>query len=369
MSVADRLRHARSKLNLTLNTVEERTGIGVSTLSDYENGKREPKLSQLKQLADVYKRSVAFFMEEGEPASDVVLWRQKPTSPQAEEVERSLIRLAEQYHNLEVWCEDLEELELPLSAGSSEGFGYANAEKLAHDFRNKYSLGDRPGQSLLRVLEEVCKVKVFHLAFEPSGSAACTYSDQYGAVVLLNSENVRWRRNFALAHELFHLLTWRVFRTAANADGAVASDREEKLATCFARNLLIPAEALRIAIDARLNDRKTLSFADLFEVARQFDVSVDAILWQMKFVYRTSEELTQQAIDQVRSQMRFWDDRERDTAPTRPLRFRALARQALSAGRLSTGRYAEYLGISRREAIQAVEQDACENAEVEVVNT
>jgi Zn-dependent peptidase ImmA (M78 family) len=356
-------------MNLTLESVEERSGIGVSTLSDYENGKREPKLSQLKQLADIYRRSIAFFLEEGNPVPEVVLWRQRPTSPQVEELERDLIKLTEQYHNLEVWSDDLEELDLPFSTGNPYEFGYPKAEKLAHDFRNKYSLGDRPGQSLLRVLEEVCKVKVFHLRFEPSGSAACTYSDKYGAAILLNSDNVHWRRNFDLAHEVFHLLTWQVFRTEANSSGEVASDREEKLATCFARNLLIPAEALRVAIDARLNDRKTLSFSDLFEVARQFDVSVEAILWQIGFVYKTPKEHTQQAVDQLRGQMSFWDNRERDTAPTRPLRFRALARQALSAGRLSTGRYAEYLGISRREAMQAVEQDACENAEVEVINS
>lgn len=369
MAIADRLRYSRQTMNLTLEAVEERTSIGVSTLSDFENGKREPKLSQLKQLADFYRRSTAFFLEEGEPAPDVVLWRQRPTSPQVEVLERDLIKLAEQYHNLEVWCDDVKEFELPITSGRKEDFGYPKAEKLAHDFRNKYSLGDRPGQSLLRVLEEVCKVKVFHLAFVPSGSAACTLSDKYGAAILLNSDNVRWRRNFDLAHELFHLLTWQVFRGTPSARGEVASDAEEKFATCFARNLLIPAETLRIAIDARLNERKTLSFSDLFEVARQFDVSVEAILWQIGFVYKVPKEHTQQAVDQLRGQMSFWDNRERDTAPTRPLRFRALARQALSAGRLSTGRYAEYLGISRREAMQAVEQDACENAEVEVINS
>ena len=33
---------------------------------------------------------------------------------------------------------------------------------------------------------------------------------------------------------------------------------------------------------------------------------------------------------------------------------------------ISAGRYAEYLGISRREAMQVVEQDADDDAEVEV---
>jgi predicted HTH domain antitoxin len=64
--------------------------------------------------------------------------------------------------------------------------------------------------------------------------------------------------------------------------------------------------------------------------------------------------------------MSYWDDRQRDDPPSRPLRFRALARHALRKGMISAGRYAEYLGISRREAMQVVEQDAGDDAEVEV---
>ena len=69
-----------------------------------------------------------------------------------------------------------------------------------------------------------------------------------------------------------------------------ASEREEKLATCFARNLLMPQEPLRIAIDSRRGGRTKLAFADLFEVARQFDVSVEAVLWQMAFLYKLPKE-------------------------------------------------------------------------------
>jgi len=369
MSIASRLKYARQAMNLTLNEVEELTGIGSSTLSEFENGKRDPRLFQLKQLSEAYRRSLAFFLDEGKLLPEVVLWRQKPTSPRAEEVQADLLKLAEQYHNLELWCDDVEELDLPFASGNAETFDYPKAEKLARDFRTKYGLGERPGQMLLRVLEEVCKVKVFHLLFEPTGSAACTQSDRYGAAVLLNSHNVRWRRNFDLAHELFHLLTWRVFRQETHSEGVEASDREEKRATCFARNLLIPQESLRIAIDSQRDGHTKLTFDGLFEVARQFDVSVEALLWQMSFVYRIPKERIQDTLERLQGQVGFWDDRERDEPSVRPLRFRVLARQALRKGLLSTGRYAEYLGISRRDAMETVEQDAVEDAEVEVVDS
>jgi len=369
VSLSDRLKYARQAINLTLADVEAQTEIGSSTLSEFENGKREPRLPQLKALADLYHRATSFFLEDGPPPKEIVLWRQRPTSPAAESIRAELLLLAEQYHNLERWCDDFEELKLPAASGSPEQFRYAQAEKLAHDFRTKHGLGERPGQSLLRVLEEVCKVKVFHMPFEPTGSAACTYSDRYGAAILLNSNSVRWCRNFDLAHELFHLLTWNIFRQGDASLSVEASVQEEKLATCFARNLLMPQEPLRIAVDSLLNDRTRLSFDDLFEVARQFDVSVEALLWQMVFIYNLPNDAVQEKIEQFRDRMSFWDRRQHDTPPTRPLRFEALANEALRKGLISTGRYAEYLGITRRQAMRQMEQEAPDDAEVEVTHS
>ena len=78
-----------------------------------------------------------------------------------------------------------------------------------------------------------------------------------------------------------NMLTWRVFRQGEASLSAETSPWEEKLATCFARNLLMPQEPLRIAIDSQLGDRTALAFDGLFEVARQFDVSVEALLRQI----------------------------------------------------------------------------------------
>ena len=366
MALPECLKYGREAMNLTLVEVADRTGLGLSTLSEWENGKREPRLAQLKTLADLYRRSISFFLDAGNLPVEVVVWRKKPASPQAEDVQSQLLRLAEQYQTLEQVCEECEEVVLPVVTGDANRFGYPQAEKLAHDFRIRYGLGERPGQSLLRVLEEVCRIKVFHMSFEPSGSAACTFSERFGTAILLNSNHVPWRRNFDLAHELFHLLTWKVFRQADGASGVEASEREEKLATCFARNLLMPQEPLRIAIDSQRIGRTKLAFADLFEVARQFDVSVEAVLWQMAFLYKVPKEEIENLATKLRKQMAFWDDRQRDVPPHRPLRFEALANQALRKGLISTGRYAEYLGITRREAMRQVEQEAPDDAEVEV---
>lgn len=369
MRVSERLKHARNSLGLTLAATETRAGIGASTLSDFENGKREPKLAQLKRLADAYRRPISFFLAEEAIEPEVLLWRKRPDSPAAEEIQLRLRTLAQQYHNLEVWCEEHEPFELPFAAGPPESkFRYPDAAKLAHGFRKNLALGDRPGQSLLRVLEEVCKVKVFHLTFEPTGSAACTLSDRFGGAILLNSNHVRWRRNFDLAHELFHLLTWKVFRKGGATDGIEASPLEEKLATCFARNLLMPEEPFRESVQNGQGEGGSLGFDRLFEIARQFDVSVEAALRQLGFVFKRSSDEIQAHVGSLKDRITFWDTREHDNPPERPLRFRALATQALRIGAISAGRFAEYVGTSRREAMQVVEQEAKEDAEVEIAH-
>lgn len=372
MPLGSRLKFARESMGLTLKQVEIDTGLGFSSISAWENDGREPSLSQLAALSKVYRRSTSFFLEEGEPASDVVLWRLKPAE-RAEDTERQLIQLAEYYHHLEVCCGDPRPANLTLVEIPQGPTDYAYAEKLAHDFRKKYDLGERPGNVLLRVLEEICHVKVFHLPFEPTGTAACSQSERFGAAILLNSNNVPWRRNFDLAHELFHLLTWNVFRVGENQ--RKPTEQEEKLANAFAGRLLMPPEALRLAVAAQRRGKQQLDFDDLFEISRQFDVSVQALLNQManaKLVARDRLEPTLQALG---PKIDFWDRPRGEPPRTRPLRFEALAREAIEKGLISTGKFAEYMGLTRIQAMKVIaseiwtrpEQEA--DAKVEVIDS
>ncbi len=70
--------------------------------------------------------------------------------------------------------------------------------------------------------------------------------ERYRAAILPNSNNIRWRRNFDLAHELFHQLTWKLFRIGDSA--TQADDQDEKLANCFAGSLLVPPKPLKLSV-------------------------------------------------------------------------------------------------------------------------
>ena len=62
MDIGARLKIAREAVGYTLDRVENESGIGASSISDFENEKREPKFSQLSKLAEIYKRSIDFFL-------------------------------------------------------------------------------------------------------------------------------------------------------------------------------------------------------------------------------------------------------------------------------------------------------------------
>lgn len=51
-------------MGLTLNQVEERTKLSKASISEWDNGSREPSLSQLLQLGRVYHQSTSFFLED-----------------------------------------------------------------------------------------------------------------------------------------------------------------------------------------------------------------------------------------------------------------------------------------------------------------
>src|SRR5271156_4069416 len=102
VGLGQKLRLAREKAGLSQAEACRRAEVGESSLSEFENGRRDPSLAQLDALARSYSRSVASLLSnEPEPAT-TVLWRERPVVG-AEEVEAKFLRLSEQYANLERW--------------------------------------------------------------------------------------------------------------------------------------------------------------------------------------------------------------------------------------------------------------------------
>ncbi|MCE5186241.1 MAG: XRE family transcriptional regulator [Planctomycetaceae bacterium] len=353
MNISERLKFARESLGLRLAAVKDVTGIDDSCLSSYENGKTEPKFSQLAQLAELYRVPVSFFFEEGPIEKQVVLWRDKPDNEA--QIQAEFVQLCKQYRQLELWGQELQSTQLPDFDEFGEIFGYAQAAELASSVRKLMGFGEQPAQGLLNTLEEKYGVKVFHLDLGHLGSAACAKSPLWGNAILLNKNSSRWRRNHDLAHELFHLLTWERFdHTSGVCD---PNQFEEKLATCFAGNLLLPDESVRQAISKMTDDFGKVPLSKLDSVARQFDVSLESLLWRMHFLNNWKEEQTKGYIGQAKEYVSH-TKREETACPSKyPERYRALAIRVFRNGDISLGRFAKLMEISRKEAEQYLDRD------------
>ncbi|MEJ2080561.1 MAG: ImmA/IrrE family metallo-endopeptidase [Acidobacteriota bacterium] len=241
---------------------------------------------------------------------------------------------------------------------------------MAKTTRDQLQLGDFPGLTLLTALEEVCGVKVLHLSFQPTGTAAFVVSESFGAGILLNSENTRWRRNFDLAHELFHLLTWRQFRERGSSDSLDEGGKEEQLADCFASALLIPEEPLRNLME-QFKGARGIPISSVFDVARRFDVSTEALLWRIHNLFRSrgQADQTRRDIERVQNLSTVFEKREPDRPSEKPERFHALAVSALRNGEISIGRFAQLVGASRQQAVKFLEQDGPDDREATLVLT
>jgi len=350
MDIGRRLKNARDAIGYTLEKAEKESGIGASSLSEFENGKREPKFSQISRLAEVYKRSIDFFLTDKLPAEPVMLWRDGPGSQEEKkETEAEFRRLCQQYHKLEVLMGEVKRPRFhEPDISKAEEFSFQRAASFAGELRNQLCLGDIPSMSLRQVLEERFYVKIFHFGF--SGSAISTVSEEFGLAVLLNKSSKLWRRNYDLGHELFHLLTWHIFRKVSSGK-AEPTELEEKLANAFASRLLLPADSVRERVDTAMGAKGKISFEQIDEIAREFGVSLDALLWRMVYIYNMPAEEIQRYIERAKSvEVLRRPARRSDIPDDLPERYCSLAIRALREGKLSLMQFAKYTGISYKNA-------------------
>ena len=170
----------------------------------------------------------------------------------------------------------------------------------------------------------------------------------------MNAAQAPWRRNYNLAHEVFHLVTWDSAQARAAPDQEHASwlERVEKLANAFASHLLLPAEEVETQYDGRFAAGE-ISYPDLVEMAREFEVSTEALVWRLRLMGKLTQEQAEEILadpdfreEDRRSMLGHWGP-----APEGPLppRFWRLALSAYRRGQVSLGRLAEMLEVSVSE--------------------
>jgi Zn-dependent peptidase ImmA (M78 family)/transcriptional regulator with XRE-family HTH domain len=357
-----RIKEARNRLGVTQQQLADAAGLEhIQTVSQIENGERAVKAWELARLAGVLHTSIGDLLKEEPLVAPVVLWRDQPDNGY-QEIETEFILLSRNYNFVERLSGAKSKAQLPLYRGPGETFGYREAGALAAEVGQTMNLGRVPATSLTKILEEDFGIKIFYRD-ELAGSAASAVGD-FGQAILMNASEAPWRRNYNFAHELFHLLTWDAMPPARLRQDEGLREQFEKFANFFASCLLLPADCVVASFEKRLDDRK-ISFADLIEIAQEFDVSTEALLWRLVNLRRLDREVVGKALgdpefrqlDRSTMSGRWWNPQSLSD------RYVRLCRLCFQKGQLSRAKLADLLGKSLAELrrdIKALEQQTSE---------
>jgi Zn-dependent peptidase ImmA (M78 family)/transcriptional regulator with XRE-family HTH domain len=357
-----RIVSAREAAGFSITEAAQKLGFkNYQTLSAIEKGGRKVNAHELIMMARLYGRSLDYFLDSDIAPDSIPLWR-KTKQTDVNQVQRQFLSFLENYSNLEHllglkrrW-KDVQK-NYDRDDFSADGFG--QADKLGAEIHSYLDLGSRPSSNLINVLENKLRFKILHLPLGDGVSGASVVDNTLGVGILINAKDVPCRRNFDLAHELFHVITWNVFSPEEIGNGQKRT-RPEQYADIFASSLLLPEAHLLDILKEKVTDNK-VRLIDIIELAKDFGVSTEAILWRLVNLKVLKKSQAQKFLDNPdfhnvdRNMRRSLYDRDRPSQF--PSRFISLACRCLMEGKISRGTFAEYLEIDRAE-IDAYLNDA-----------
>lgn len=351
MTLALRLKEMRESLGMKLKEAAEKLGFSsYQILSNIEEGKREVKASELGNFSKVYYCSINKLLGHEEPASETTfIWRNSPKE-RKDEIEKDILLHCEQYQLIETLLK-VKPKERFINVEIDDISTTYKVQKLASDISKLLELGRRPAFTLQKVLEQNYGIKVLYYSLT-EGSAVSTISPHLGSVVVINEDEAPWRQNFDLAHELFHLITWKAVVLNQKHTDEEYSDDIEKKANTFASALLLPEEEVNKEIMERAEVSKVISYSDVVDIAIEFGVSIQALayrLFHLKFI-ATFEEADKIAKDVDLLQLSI-TKRDGERKKRKSEQFIALAIRCLRKGLISRGKFAEFMEIDDRNDI------------------
>lgn len=207
-------------------------------------------------------------------------WRQTGVSTeQLREYERDAGRLIAAFRFLAPLVGHKFPPERPVFGLTSQS-SYEDAMYAGERFVADFNLGEVPALHLAEVMERELGILVLMVdAVDGISGAACRLPE-LDAVLVARGE-VRSRRNFDLAHELFHILTWDTMPPEYSEEAMeTGGSRVEKLANSFAATVLMPAFAVKQFGDWSNLTKESL-ITKLNFAADELQVTSSALRWQL----------------------------------------------------------------------------------------
>lgn len=294
---------AREASRLDVATAAQKIGVTDEKLSAWEGGTAEPTITQLRKLADTYRRAVTFFFLERKPSSAKRLPDFGRLELSADDVESpelaNMIREAQakRFDALNIFAESEDtppEFSISLDRRlQPEAAAASLRAQLGIDFQQQRRWSDE--YQALRAWKAAAEARGV-MVLQSSGVSidemrGCAIAEFPLPVVILNGSDRPLGRIFTLLHELVHL----AHRESALCDmreHVPRNDDQERIegyCNHVAGAVLVPAELLNLEADVRSANAQTVWDNDqLSRYRRQLWASRETVLRRLLILGRTS---------------------------------------------------------------------------------
>ena len=296
---------ARDASRLDVETAAQKIGVAPEKLTSWEDGTAEPTITQLRKLADTYRRAVTFFFLERRPRAAKRLPDFRRLELSADDVESpelaNMIREAQakRAEALNIFAESEDtppEFLIALDRRlQPEAAAVSLRAQLGIEFQQQRRWSDE--YQALRAWKAAAEARGV-MVLQSSGVSidemrGCAIAEFPLPVVILNGSDRPLGRIFTLLHELVHL----AHRESALCDmreQVPRNDEQERIeAYCnhVAGAVLVPAELLNLEADVRSANAQTVwDNEQLSRYRRQFWASRETVLRRLLILGRTSAQ-------------------------------------------------------------------------------
>ena len=262
--------------------------VDAQTISDWEEGLREPTYTQLEKLAKFYKRPLAVFFFPKPPQEDTmeVMFRTLPKS----HIERLSPKIRFLTREAMARQLDLRELrgggdldnrllKLQQSSFSANAFDVSKLAKkvraiMAVTLEEQLGWKKRDCANALKIWRQKLEslgIWVFKASFQENGCCGFYLPDNDFPIIYINNNMPHSRQIFTLFHELGHFLFTTAgidFRYNIENDLTGEYEQEEVFCNKFAGTLLVPDDSLDIN-HHDYSDKTIQRFANEYKVSRE----------------------------------------------------------------------------------------------------
>jgi len=281
--LARRIAYARERAGLRQEQLAEKLGFkDRQTIQAIESGQRRIAVEEMIRLLSVTKQTIDFFTD------PFRLVGEGGFTFRAQECEESALEQFQERAGrwIALWRHFAAKgkktpspLRFRLAIDKNSSFEEAQAAGEA--LSALWKLGEVPAENLVTAAEEKLVLLILYTDM-PEGLSGAACQLQAGDAILINRQEHEGRRNFDLAHEIFHVLTWQALpppRVDQTEPRGYKDKRIEQLAENFASALLMPSVLVKHHWEMR--PKKSDIHDWLKAAAMHFRVTAKALKWRL----------------------------------------------------------------------------------------